>query len=205
MTLGIAFIIADICLWIWTGDPRLGADAEPCRASCACSDLVFPIYRLVVIAVASRLGRGTLVSAGRDALGAMIRASVDDRRWRAASASRSSRLFTVVFCLGAALAGVGWRARPRRSCRSIPASTTDMLPLALVVVILGGVGSLLGAFVGSFDHRLHLQLSARRCSRISPMSSCSCRWCWSCHCGRRPVRKGQRHLMRAPTSTSLRG
>jgi branched-chain amino acid transport system permease protein len=61
----------------------------------------------------------------------------------------ASRLFTTVFCLGAALAGAGGViGGPIMS--AYPGLDADMLPLALIVVILGGVGSLLGAFVGSF-------------------------------------------------------
>src|SRR5262249_13575727 len=57
--------------------------------------------------------------------------------------------FTTVFCLGAALAGAGGIiGGPIMS--AYPGLDADMLPLALIVVILGGVGSLLGAFVGSF-------------------------------------------------------
>ena len=60
-----------------------------------------------------------------------------------------SRLFTIVYCLGAALAGfAGFVGAPILSV--YPGLDFDMLPLALVVVILGGTGSLLGSFVGSF-------------------------------------------------------
>jgi branched-chain amino acid transport system permease protein len=60
-----------------------------------------------------------------------------------------SRLFTLVFCLGSFLAGAGGvLGGPILSV--YPGLDTDMLPLALLVVILGGVGSLSGAFVGSF-------------------------------------------------------
>src|SRR5204862_6575362 len=60
-----------------------------------------------------------------------------------------SPLCTAVFLLGATLAGVGGvLAGP--ILRGYPGLDTDMLPLALIVVILGGAGSLLGAFVGSF-------------------------------------------------------
>jgi branched-chain amino acid transport system permease protein len=61
----------------------------------------------------------------------------------------ATRLFTIVFCLGAALAGMGGvLAAPILSV--YPGLDADMLPLALVVVILGGLGSLAGAFIGSF-------------------------------------------------------
>jgi len=60
-----------------------------------------------------------------------------------------SKLFTLVFCLGAGLAGAGGViGGPIMS--AYPGLDADMLPLALIVVILGGVGSLAGAFVGSF-------------------------------------------------------
>jgi branched-chain amino acid transport system permease protein len=62
---------------------------------------------------------------------------------------RISWLFTAVFCLGAGIAGMGGvLGGPILS--AYPGLDADMLPLALIVVILGGVGSLVGAFVGSF-------------------------------------------------------
>jgi branched-chain amino acid transport system permease protein len=58
-------------------------------------------------------------------------------------------LFTLVFCLGAALAAfAGVMAAPYLSV--YPGIDSEMLPLALLVVILGGTGSLLGALIGSF-------------------------------------------------------
>jgi branched-chain amino acid transport system permease protein len=82
-------------------------------------------------------------------LGVMIRASVDDRQMAQGIGVPASTLFTVVFVLGTALAGIGGvLAAPILSV--YPGLDADMLPLALVVVILGGLGSLAGAFVGSF-------------------------------------------------------
>jgi branched-chain amino acid transport system permease protein len=78
----------------------------------------------------------------------MIRASVDDMQMARAVGIPASRLFTLVFALGAALAGMGGViAAPILSV--YPGMDADMLPLALVVVILGGLGSLAGAFAGS--------------------------------------------------------
>jgi branched-chain amino acid transport system permease protein len=79
----------------------------------------------------------------------MIRAGVDDRQMARAVGIPVSRLFTIVFCLGAGIAGAGGvLGGPILS--AYPGLDGDMLPLALIVVILGGIGSLLGAFVGSF-------------------------------------------------------
>jgi branched-chain amino acid transport system permease protein len=79
----------------------------------------------------------------------MIRAGVDDPEMARVVGIRVSRLFTIVFCLGAGLAGFGGiMGAPILSV--YPGLDTDMLPLALVVVILGGAGSLLGSLIGSF-------------------------------------------------------
>ncbi len=148
VTLGIAFIIADACVWIWTGDPRPVPMPSALTGAFRVSTIAFPIYRLFVIGVAFALAIALWFLLERSRLGAMIRAGVDDLTMARAMGIRTSLLFSVVFCLGSALAGAGGvLAGPILSV--YPGLDTDMLPLALVVVILGGVGSLLGAFVGS--------------------------------------------------------
>ena len=78
----------------------------------------------------------------------MIRAGVDDPDMARVVGIRVSQLFTIVFALGAGLAAfAGIIGGPMLS--AYPGLDQDMLPLALVVVILGGTGSLLGSFVGS--------------------------------------------------------
>jgi branched-chain amino acid transport system permease protein len=84
----------------------------------------------------------------RTRLGAMIRAGVDDPDMARVVGIKVSRLFTIVFSLGAGLAAfAGIMGAPILSV--YPGLDQDMLPLALVVVILGGSGSLLGSFIGS--------------------------------------------------------
>ena len=149
VTLGVAFIIADFCLMVWGGDPipvpTPSALQEPLRVA----GFMFPAYRLVVVAVAIAAGTGLYLLMERTRLGAMIRAGVDDMDMARAVGIPVSRLFTTVFCLGAGLAGAGGiLGGPMLS--AYPGLDADMLPLALIVVILGGVGSLVGAFVGSF-------------------------------------------------------
>jgi branched-chain amino acid transport system permease protein len=108
----------------------------------------FPIYRLAIIAIAAIFAVGLWMLIDRTRLGAMIRAGVDDPDMARVVGIRVSHLFTLVFALGAALAGfAGIMGGPILSV--YPGLDQDMLPLALVVVILGGTGSLLGSFVGS--------------------------------------------------------
>jgi branched-chain amino acid transport system permease protein len=149
VTLGISFIIADICLLVWTGDPMPLAAPAPLRAPLRIAGYAFPTYRLVVLAIALIAALALYLLMERTRLGAMIRAGVDDMEMARGVGIPVSRLFTTVFLLGATLAGLGG-ALGGPILNAYPGLDTDMLPLALIVVILGGAGSLLGAFVGSF-------------------------------------------------------
>jgi branched-chain amino acid transport system permease protein len=149
VTLGVSFIVADFCLIVWGGDPIPLAAPSYLQKPLIVGSIAFPAYRLVVlgIAIAVAIALHALMEWTR--IGAMIRAGVDDMPMARAVGIPVSKLFTFVFCLGAALAGAGGViAGPIMS--AYPGLDGDMLPLALIVVILGGVGSLLGAFVGSF-------------------------------------------------------
>jgi branched-chain amino acid transport system permease protein len=149
VTLGVAFIIADFCLVAWGGDPIPVPTPESLRSPLVVAGVAFPSYRLVVIGIAIVTAIALYLLMERTRLGAMIRAGVDDMQMARAVGIPVSRLFTLVFCLGAELAGAGGViGGPILS--AYPGLDADMLPLALIVVILGGVGSLVGAFVGSF-------------------------------------------------------
>jgi branched-chain amino acid transport system permease protein len=148
VTLGISFIVADFCLMVWGGDPVRVATPEGLAGFVHEGPLVFPHYRLAVIAIALVAAIGLWLLLDRTRLGAMIRAGVDDPEMARVVGIRVSQLFTIVFALGAGLAAfAGIIGAPILSV--YPGLDQDMLPLALVVVILGGSGSLLGSFVGS--------------------------------------------------------
>jgi branched-chain amino acid transport system permease protein len=149
VTLGISFIVADFCLIVWGGDPIPVPTPPALRQPIVIGGVAFPTYRLVIVIIAVFTAIGLHLLMDRTRLGAMIRAGVDDMQMARAVGIPVSRLFTIVFCLGAGLAGAGGViGGPIMS--AYPGLDADMLPLALIVVILGGVGSLLGAFVGSF-------------------------------------------------------
>ncbi len=148
VTLGLSFMIADVCLLLWTGDPIPIDAPEGLRGAVSILGSVFPTYRLAIIGLAVVVAAALWVIVEKTRLGAMIRAGVDDADMARVVGIRVSRLFTIVFCLGAGLAGLaGVLGGPILSV--YPGLDADMLPLALIVVILGGAGSLPGAFVGS--------------------------------------------------------
>ena len=149
LTLGLAFIIADICLMVWTGDPWQPATPTHLQGAVQVAGLFFPIFRLVIVGVAVVIAIALWLMVDRTRLGAMIRAGVDDAPIARVVGIKVSQLFTLIFSLGAALAAfAGVMGAPYLSV--YPGLDFEMLPLALIVVILGGTGSLLGALVGSF-------------------------------------------------------
>lgn len=149
LTLGFAFIIGDICLMVWTGDPWQPATPAHLQGALQVSGLFFPIYRLVILGVAVVVAVALWIMVDWTRLGAMIRAGVDDPPIARVVGIKVSQLFTLIFSLGAGLAAfAGVMGAPYLSV--YPGLDFEMLPLALIVVILGGTGSLLGALVGSF-------------------------------------------------------
>jgi branched-chain amino acid transport system permease protein len=149
VTLGLSFIIADLCPMLWTGDPMPLPAPGWLRGPVRLFGFAFPAYRLFVVAVALIVAALLWLLLERTRLGAMVRAGVDDMEMARGLGIPVRRLFLIVFCLGSALAGMGGvLGGPILSV--YPGLDGDMLPLALVVVILGGIGSLVGAFVGSF-------------------------------------------------------
>ena len=148
VTLGVSFMVADLCLMGWGGDPISVATPEGLGGFVRAGAAVFPLYRIAVIGIAVVVAIALWLVLDRTRLGAMIRAGVDDPQMARVVGIRVSQLFTIVFGLGAGLAGfAGMIGGPILSV--YPGLDQDMLPLALVVVILGGTGSLLGSFVGS--------------------------------------------------------
>ena len=148
VTLGISFMVADFCLMVWGGDPVNVATPDGLGGFVRFGPAAFPLYRLAIIVIAMVFAVALWYLLDRTRLGAMIRAGVDDPDMARVVGIRVSRLFTMVFALGAGLAAfAGIIGAPILSV--YPGLDQDMLPLALVVVILGGTGSLLGSFVGS--------------------------------------------------------
>jgi branched-chain amino acid transport system permease protein len=148
LTLGFSFIIADVCLMVWTGDPIQPQTPAGLRGAVVAGGVVFPYYRMAMVAIAAIVAIALWLIIERTRIGAMIRAAVDDAAIARVVGIKVSLLFTLVFCLGAGLAAfAGVIGAPYLSI--YPGLDSEMLPLALLVVILGGSGSLIGALIGS--------------------------------------------------------
>jgi branched-chain amino acid transport system permease protein len=148
LTFGILLIAGDLALWIWGGTPQTLPRPESLSRSVRLGALLFPTYRLFVVAVGAAVGLGLWFFQERTKLGAMLRAAIDDAEIARSTGINVSRLSTAIFALGAALAALGGIiGGPLLGV--YPGADFEILLLAFVVVIIGGLGSLKGAFVGA--------------------------------------------------------
>jgi len=148
MTMGFALLFRDGAFLIWGGDPFTLAYPSALRGSMDVQDVVFPIYRLFVILVAAAVGVLLGILNEKTLIGAKLRAAVDDPEMAAGTGIPVALLSGLVFGVGAALAAFGG-VMGGPILGGYPGMDFDLLPLAFVVVIIGGMGSLKGAVVGS--------------------------------------------------------
>ncbi|HEY4441033.1 MAG TPA: branched-chain amino acid ABC transporter permease [Candidatus Elarobacter sp.] len=148
LTLGFALILDDLILATWGGDPHSIRAPYPLDGSLTFGTLVFPVYWLAVIAISLVIAAVMFLALQRTMLGVMIRAAVDDEEMARGLGVDVNRAFYIVFAAGALIAGIGGLlGGPITS--AYPGLDGELLPLAFAVVIVGGMGSLTGALVGS--------------------------------------------------------
>lgn len=148
LTVGLAYIISELCLILWGGEPMVMATPEWLRGAAKLGPVYYPKYRLFVIAVAAAVAVLLWYVLARSKLGAMVRACVDDEEIAGAMRINTRRLFMAMFGFSALLAGLGGSIGAPY-VGAYPGLDFEILPLALVVCIVGGLGSLPGAIVGS--------------------------------------------------------
>lgn len=148
MTIGFALIFQDLALLIWGGDPYTIRVPAPLAGVVTAGPARFPVYRIYIIVVAVVVGAALWLALDRTRVGAMIRAAVDDPEMAQGVGIRVPRISLGVFALGAALAAFGGVVGAG-FLGVYPGLDFEILPYAFVVVIVGGLGSLPGAMVGS--------------------------------------------------------
>ncbi|MCB1451291.1 MAG: branched-chain amino acid ABC transporter permease [Nitratireductor sp.] len=160
VTIGISIVLADIMLWIWGGEfyqilapGWLSGPVElplvtAVKSSGELVYLKYPIVRLVILLAAIVVGILMWLALNRTRIGMLVRAGVDDRDMLSATGVRIQRVFVLVFAFGAGLAGVAGVVGG--TFQSIaPGEDTRFLLASLVVVIVGGMGSIPGAALGA--------------------------------------------------------
>jgi len=108
----------------------------------------YPLYRLAIIVVGLAVAGGLYLLISRTRLGMRIRAGESDREMIGALGVDIRTLYTVVFALGAALAGLA--GAMVGALQSVQVGMGEpVLILAFVVIVIGGIGSIRGAFIGA--------------------------------------------------------
>src|SRR5690554_1580660 len=142
VTVGVAFVIADLVLALFGGNPKsVGVAGGAPSGALVIGDFVFPQYRLFIIGVTVIIGIILFVIQKHSKIGAIVRAGVDNREMAAALGINIDKVFTGVFVFGACLAGLTGAIGSGLLSLS-PSSGTEILLFAMVVVIIGGLGSI---------------------------------------------------------------
>ena len=148
LTMGLAYVIQQSSLIFWGGEPMVMATPEWLRGPAKIGVVYYPKYRLFVIVVAALVALALWLLLAKSRIGAHVRSCVDDEEMARAMKINTRRLFVVMFGFSALLAGFGG-AISAPYVGAYPGLDFEILPLALVVVIIGGLGSLGGAVLGS--------------------------------------------------------
>ena len=147
-TFALVLVIKDAALWLWGPEELFGPRATGLEGSVEILGRQFPTYDLFLIAVGPSVLLGLTLLLTKTRFGTLVRAATQDREMVGALGVNQAWLFTAVFALGTLLAGLGGALQLPREPASLEA---DMLTIgaAFVVVVVGGMGSIPGAFIAA--------------------------------------------------------
>lgn len=164
ITIGAMIILDQLVLVVWGANQMLLPLPTTLRGSLVFGDVAIERYRLIAIGVGLLVFIGLLLMLGRTRIGLLIRAGVENREMVEALGHRIRRLFVAVFVAGAGLAGLGgtmWGFYREQFTVAIGA---EVLVQILIVVIIGGLGSVSGCFAAA----LLIALSTNYVSFLAP-------------------------------------
>jgi branched-chain amino acid transport system permease protein len=148
LTFGLTFVFFDIVQSVWGRTVRSLPAPHALRGTVEIGIGVFSMYRLFLIALGFAIALLLWMFLERSRLGAMVRAGVDDSAMAAGLGANIPALFSAIFGAGVALAALGGvAAGPILGL--YPGMDAEILIPAFIVIVIGGMGSLRGAFVGS--------------------------------------------------------
>ncbi len=150
VTIGLAIVIADLLLWVYTAQVHQMEAPEWLRGPIRNLPIVnaYSAYRLTLLAMGIGIGVALWLLLNRTRVGMMIRAGVDDRAMLSAAGVNVNLVFAITFALGAGLAGLGG-VIGAVELSMVPGEDTRLLLASLIVVIVGGMGSVVGAAIGA--------------------------------------------------------
>jgi branched-chain amino acid transport system permease protein len=150
VTIGLSIVIADILLWVFTGQVHQMEAPQWLQGPIRDIPIIraYSAYRLSLLGFGIAIGVFLWWLLNRTKVGTMIRAGVDDRGMLAAAGVNVNLVFAITFMLGAGLAGIGG-VIGAVELSMVPGEDTRLLLASLIVVIVGGMGSVVGAAIGA--------------------------------------------------------
>ena len=148
LTIGLALIFQDVVLLIWGGDPYRVPTPSLVQGTIEIGNFIFPKYRILMILCAVFVAVGLYLLLEKTNIGAKIRAAADDEMMAGGIGIKIPLITAGVFGLAAALAAMGGVVGGG-FLSLYPGAGLIMIPLAVAVVIVGGLGSIKGAAVAS--------------------------------------------------------
>jgi branched-chain amino acid transport system permease protein len=149
ITVGLAYVVGDVTLKIWGGDAlKLPVPIWLRGVVELPGGIVYPIFRFFLTAIGVIVALLLWLLYRKTQIGAAIRAGVDDREMVSATGIHVDRLFVIVSALASFLAGFSG-VLGGAFLTVYPGAEWEILVFALVVVIVGGLGSLEGAMIGA--------------------------------------------------------
>ncbi|MGJ7494638.1 ABC transporter permease [Variovorax sp. RT4R15] len=147
-TFALVLVIKDAVLWLWGPDELLGPRAPGLSGSVEILGRQFPSYDLFLIVIGPVVLGLLWLLLTRTRWGTLVRAATQDREMVSALGVNQAWLFTAVFALGALLAGLGGALQLPREPATLEMDL-NTIGAAFVVVVVGGMGSIPGAYVAA--------------------------------------------------------
>lgn len=148
LTLGLVYILANTVLWIWGPYSKMGKAPAFLSHSISLGSYAFPVYRFAIIIIALMVFGGLWWLQDNTRAGAQIRAGMDNKVMTMGLGVNYGMASLAVFIMGAAIGGLaGFLGAP--IIGADPEMSMGILMLAMIVVVVGGLGSVQGALLGS--------------------------------------------------------
>jgi branched-chain amino acid transport system permease protein len=148
MTFGLLLILEDVMRLLWGPHPLTAGAVSDALTSVSILGVTYPAYNIFVIVVGAVAAVCLWAFVYRTRFGVMLRATSQDMRMASALGINVKRVYVQAFTLGCLMAGLGGAVVMPIS-GAVLGMGVDALILAFVVVVIGGLGSLEGALVGS--------------------------------------------------------
>jgi branched-chain amino acid transport system permease protein len=148
LTIGFVYIIGNLTLWIWGSIVKPPFTAPYLGGSVMVAGWPYPVSRITIIAVGLALWAGLWWLQDKTRIGAIVRAGIDNGEMVRGLGINLSRVNTILFFIGAAVAGFAGVIGGQIMGASLDLGL-DVMLVSLIVVVIGGMGSVQGAFLGA--------------------------------------------------------